>query len=174
MAMTGYIKVHCRALAAFATLGFGGMLQTALAADPASASTPTEWHHGADAYERGPEGGMFHALHRLNLSDAQKQQVRDITSQARTQWRSQAGTDASDVVALGNPGDPNHATALAAAKVRAAQRIQDWSDVQQQVYAVLSSDQQAQLPQVLAEMQSRHSAKHGVPPPTAQGAGTGS
>ena len=167
--MNSSSKIHCTTIVALATMGFGGMVQAAPATDPANATAPTEWHHSGGDHARGPEGGMLHVLHQLNLDDSQKQQVDAITSNARAQRRSQAAPDSSDMVALGNPGDPNHAAAVAAAKVRAAQRIQNWSDVQQQIYAVLTPAQQAQLPQLLAEMQTRHSDRHGAQPPSAQG-----
>jgi Spy/CpxP family protein refolding chaperone len=105
------------------------------------------------------EGGMLQVLHELNLSDAQKQQIRTITSTARAQWRSQSTSEPADLPALGNPADPNHAAAVQAAQARAAQRVQNWSDVEQQVYAVLSPAQQAQLPQLLADLQSRRAAR---------------
>ena len=168
--MNSSSKFHGAAIAALATMGFGGLVQAAPTSDPANATAPSEWHHSGGEQEHGAEGGMLHVLHRLNLDDAQKQQVDAITSNARAQWRSQAASDSSDMVALANPGDPNHAAAVAAAKVRAAQRIQNWSDVQQQIYAVLTPAQQVQLPQLLAEMQTRHSGRHGAQPPSAQGA----
>jgi len=162
-------KFHRTAIAALATMGFGGLVQAAPATDPANATAPTEWHHSGGDREHGPEGGMLHVLHQLNLDNAQKQQVEAITGKARAQWRSQAASDSSDMVALGNPGDPNHAAAVAAAKLRAAQHIQNLSDLEQQIYAVLTPAQQAQLPQLLSEMQNRHSGRHGASPPAPEG-----
>jgi len=169
--MTGQIKLHCWtsvalvaliALVALATLGSGGM-QAALAADPSDATSPMEWRHGtSDPLLHGPESAMFQALHRLNLSDAQTQQIRAISADARARWNVQSASDSTSTVALGNPGDPNHAAAVEEAKTRAAQRVEDLSDVQQMIYAVLTPDQQAQLPQVLADLQTRYSRK--VPP----------
>ncbi len=166
--MTGQIKLHCWtsvalvaliALVALATLGSGGM-QTALAADPGDATSPMEWRHGgSDAFLHGRDGAMFQALHHLSLSDAQSQQIRAISADARTRWESQSASESGDMVALGNPGDPNHAAAVEAAKSRAAQRVQDVSDVQLKIYAVLTPEQQAQLPQVLSDLQTRYSRK---------------
>jgi Spy/CpxP family protein refolding chaperone len=102
---------------------------------------------------------MLQVLRELNLSDAQKQEIRTITSNARAQWRSQSGSELDDLPALANPADPNHAAALQAAQARAAQHIQNMSEIEQQVYAVLSPAQQAQLPQLLAELQSKLAAR---------------
>jgi Spy/CpxP family protein refolding chaperone len=167
--MNSSSKIQRTAILVLATLGLGSLAQAETTPDAAPAIAPTQWHHSARDYERGPRGGMLHVLHQLNLDDAQKQQVHAITSSARTQWRSQNALDAGDLVALGNPGDPNHAAALAAAKARAAQRIENWSDVQQQIYAVLTPAQQAQLPQLLSEMQNRHSGRHDAHAPSADG-----
>jgi Spy/CpxP family protein refolding chaperone len=136
-------------------------MQTVLAADPASGARPTAWHHQrGEAHGRGPEVAMLQVLRQLNLSDAQKQQLHTITSNARAQWESQSGAELNDLPALGNPGDPNHAAALQAAQARAAQRIQHWSDVEQQVYdTVLSADQKAQLPTLLTQLQSKMAAR---------------
>jgi Spy/CpxP family protein refolding chaperone len=149
------------ALAALATLGLGGTLQAALAADPASGAKPTAWHHQhGEASGRGPELGMLQVLRQLNLSDAQRQQVHSIISNAQAQWESQSGAELNDLPALGNPGDPNHAAAVQAAQARAAQRIQHWSDVEQQVYGtVLTADQKVQLPTLLTQLQTKMAAR---------------
>jgi Spy/CpxP family protein refolding chaperone len=179
--MTGQIKLHCWtsvalvaliALVALATLDSGGMVQAALAAGPDSATIPIEWNlGGSEALMHGREVALFQALHQLNLSDTQKQQVRAISDNARTRRQSQSGFESSDKLALDDPGNPNHVAAVAAAKVRAAQHIQDWSDAQQRIYAVLTPDQQAQLPQVLSDLQRRYS-KQGQPVPAASTSGS--
>lgn len=83
-----------------------------------------------------------------------------ITSNARAHWESQSGAELNDLPALGNPGDPKHAAAVQAAQARAAHRIQHWSDVEQQVYdTVLTSDQKAQLPTLLPQLQTKMAAR---------------
>jgi protein CpxP len=162
---------HGGALALLATLGAAGTGWAAQAAEPVSAPPPAAAHpHGGGTHDRGPEGGLFQVLSELNLSDTQKQQIRTITSNARAQWRSDAQSDLNDLLALANPADPNHAAAVQAAKARAAQRVQDWSEVEQQLYAVLSPAQQAQLPQLLAEMQSKWAARRDAQLAPADGA----
>jgi hypothetical protein len=56
---------------------------------------------------------------------------------------------------LGNPGDANYATALQSAKTLAATRIQNESELQGQIYNVLTAQQKAQLPTVLASMKAQ-------------------
>ena len=60
---------------------------------------------------------------------------------------------------LANPGDPNYATALQNAKTRAADRLQAESQVQAQIYDVLTAQQKAQLPTVLASMKAQAEAR---------------
>jgi Spy/CpxP family protein refolding chaperone len=56
---------------------------------------------------------------------------------------------------LANPGDPNYATALQNAKTAAANRLQSQVDLESQIYNVLTADQKAKLPQVLADMKTK-------------------
>jgi Spy/CpxP family protein refolding chaperone len=149
------------ALASLATFGLGATLQGARAASSGNVAQPMAWHHqGGRTFGDGVEGGMMQVLRGLNLSDPQKQQIHTLVSTARIQWRSQSESALNDLPALGNPGDPNHATAIVSAQARAAQRIQTWSALEQQIYSVLTPAQQAQLPQLLTQLQSRMAARH--------------
>ena len=152
------------ALALLALLALLGAAGTAWAAPLADSTTvsppPAAWHHaGGGMHDRGIDAGLLQVLHQLNLSESQKQQIRSITDSAKAQWRSQSAPELNDLAALGNPGDANHAAAVQAAQARAAQRIQNLSDLDQQVYAVLSPAQQAQLPQLLAQLQAKWAAR---------------
>jgi len=127
------------------------------------------WHEGHEGWH-GPDGmrdggmmgegpgrapGLMHLLHALNLSDAQRQQVRTILTNAHEQSRQPPPGGASDFAALINPGDPNHAAAVQAAKKRAGDRVQRMSDLQTQLYNVLTSEQKSQLTRMVAEWKSR-------------------
>jgi len=128
-------------------------------AQPAPGSSPAGFHRGM---HRGADDAALQplraALRQLDLSDAQKQSVRSILESARGQARSERQAAPPDLVALGNPADPNHAAALAAAKARADGRIQQMSEVQQQLYSLLTPAQQAKLPALLAELQQKRQA----------------
>jgi Spy/CpxP family protein refolding chaperone len=149
-------------LAVMSTLALGGALAgtVALAASPPadSAAAPGPGGLGGPGF-RGPmEGAFMQVLHRLELSDAQQQQVHEIVSTARAQWRAQAAPAAADLVALGNPGDPGHAAAVQAAQARAAQRVAELDQLEMQIYAVLTPAQQAKLPEALKALQARMQA----------------
>src|SRR5262249_5352231 len=98
---------------------------------------------------------MLHAAHQLNLTSDQEASIKSIMSNARAQRRAAMGGNSVDLAALGNPGDPNYATALQSAKAAAEARFQSEVDLQNQIYNVLTADQKAKLPQVLADMQSK-------------------
>ncbi len=158
--MNNGFKVNFGTLATLATLALAVSLDAAMAADSSGAPTPAAGHHwhGAGAH-RGSEAGLFKVLHQLNLSEAQKQELHSIMSTSRSQWQAQSGSALADLPALGNPGDPNHAAALQAAQTRAAQRLQQWDGVEQQVYSILTPAQQAQLPALLAQLQNELAAR---------------
>ena len=60
---------------------------------------------------------------------------------------------------LANPGDPNYATALQTAKTKFEARMQSESELQGQIYNVLTPAQKAQLPTVLASMKAQAQAR---------------
>ncbi len=95
----------------------------------------------------------------LNLTEAQHQQMHDIL--AKAQQARQAALQAmrtngpGAMAALGNPGDPGYAAAVQAAKKRATDRIQQASELRQQLFNVLTADQKAQLSKIIAERKAR-------------------
>jgi len=153
-------KVCATSMATLAALALGATLDAAMAADSASQAAPPAGHHwhGARGH-RGYEVGLFTVLHQLKLDDGQKQQLKSILGAARVQWQAQPGSALNDLPALGNPGDPNHAAAVAAAQQRAAQRVQQRDGITQQVYAILTPSQKAQLPALLAQLQTQMAAR---------------
>jgi Spy/CpxP family protein refolding chaperone len=146
-------------MVALAMTGVAGavMGQTAVSGgSPDASSGVTGAHH----WHRGPGmmvgGGLLHALHRLNLTDAQRQSVHTILTAARAQFAAdrKAG-DRPDFAVLSNPGDPNYAAAVQQLQTRVANRINQGSQVQQALYEVLTPQQQQQLPQILAAMKAK-------------------
>ncbi len=119
------------------------------------------WNHrGGDRHgHRGPGqhrgqgralvGVLLRQVRELNLSDQQRQRVRDLLTQARKQ-RQQGAAPAVDITALGNPGSREFARAVQQAKDRAADRIQRESQLATQIYDVLTPTQQHDLATLLA------------------------
>jgi len=142
-----------------------------------------EWHHGRHHHHHhhhhhhqrwggGGWGGEREGWHRpggmmggpglmlardLNLSDAQKQQIHTILSNARqnAQKDGKPAGGADDRLALMNPGDPGYAAAVQAAKKRAADRIQHMSDLRLQIYNVLTAEQKSEVQKRIAAWKTR-------------------
>jgi Spy/CpxP family protein refolding chaperone len=158
-------------LVATATVGAGAAvaaatttsISTSAAASnaPSTASSPAQegrhWrhHHGGMLV-----GVMLRATRQLNLTSEQQTTIKGILSNARAQHQADAGAAGVDLTTLANPGDPNYAAALQNAKTAAANRFQSEVDLQGQIYNVLTADQKAKLPQVLADMKSRAQQRH--------------
>lgn len=139
-------------LAALATLGMLEVTHAQSVATPAAANAATP--------RARPVRQFIRAIHQLQLTDEQKQQIKSLVSAARTSAKSQVRPDLS---VLANPSDPNYASALQTAKDRAASRVQQWSDLQMQIYNVLTPEQKAQLPQALGNLQARAAQRNGSP-----------
>lgn len=120
----------------------------------ASAGTPGahHWkHHGMMA-----GGGLLHALRQLNLTPAQQQSVHTILTAARSQFAAERKAGGGpDFAALSNPGDPNYATAKQELQTRIANHIQEQTQTEEAIYKVLTTEQQQQLPGILASMKAR-------------------
>jgi Spy/CpxP family protein refolding chaperone len=144
---------------AIASIAAGGAVGIASAQTPPSAATTTGpkmghgWHH----HHGGMLLGMtLRATKQLNLTADQKASIKSILANARAQMRAAHASSQApvDMAVLANPGDPNYATALQSAKMLAANRIQTESELQGQIYNVLTAEQKAQLPAVLASMKA--------------------
>ncbi len=148
-------------LVAAATVGAGAAVAEAATTSTAPAATTAtapatggrHWHrHGGMLV-----GMMLRATRQLNLTPDQQASIKSILSNARAQHKAAAttGNSAVDMTTLANPGDPNYATALQSAKAAAEARFQSQVDLQGQIYNVLTADQKAKLPQVLADMKAQ-------------------
>lgn len=103
---------------------------------------------------------LLGAFRQLNLSDAQRERVREVLLNARisalqAREKQGAATDRQQFAALLNPGDPNYARAVQAAKDRAVDRIERATQTQQALYNVLTPAQKTQLTQILAQRRER-------------------
>ncbi len=111
---------------------------------------------GAQFGMGGAGPGLERIAQQLALTDAQKASIRDVVRQSR-QAAVASGGNASppNMAALLIPTDPNHAAAVAAAKQRAADRVQQMVDTQAKIYALLTAEQKAQLANLIASRPQR-------------------
>jgi periplasmic protein CpxP/Spy len=152
---------------AMASIGtVAGVASAQTSTTPSTTTTTTtapatghKWHgrhHGGFLL-----GMTLRATKQLNLTADQQASIKTILTTARAQAKAAhaAGTSTVDMTALANPGDANYATALQTAKTASATRIQNESEIQGQIYNVLTAAQKAQLPTVLASMQAQAAAR---------------
>jgi|SRR5581483_1845347 len=145
-----------------ALASISGVAGAAYAQSSTSASTTTtttapaahgKWRHHGGGFLLGM---TLRATRQLNLTAEQQASIKTILSNAHAQAKAaHAAGPAIDIAVLGNPGDPNYAAALQSAKTAATNRIQNESEIQSQIYNVLTAEQKAQLPTVLASMKAQ-------------------
>jgi Spy/CpxP family protein refolding chaperone len=150
-------------LAAGAVLAGAAGMSAAIAADEATSAAPPApgahgWHH-----HRGP----WHLLAQLNLTAAQKQQIKEIFTAARPQMQSLHEQMQANMQKLHQtqPTDPNYTTIASQVSQThgslAAQSLTQRAEVRAQVFKVLTPAQQTQLATLEAQMAAH---KHGGPP----------
>jgi Spy/CpxP family protein refolding chaperone len=149
-------RLHRWVLAAAMTGLAGGVLaqtgSTATSATPPQAGAPGWHHHG---HHGDFMGFMMHSFHGLDLTAAQKEQMHSILSAARQQHEAERAAGGTTMMALADPGNANYASALQTAKQHAAQRLQEGSDLQLKLYAILTPAQKAQLTQNVAAHEAK-------------------
>jgi Spy/CpxP family protein refolding chaperone len=143
-----------------AAIGLAAVLigAAALAGAPAADS-------GAPPATVGPHHrfhGEFHrVLRQLNLTPEQQTQIKSIFEQAKPGMQAALAAARANHEALMStaPTDANYPTLLATEKTNAAARVQAMSDMKAQVYAVLTPEQQAKIPQILAADKAARQAR---------------
>ena len=154
---------------AVASIGGAAGVAYAQSTAPATTTTTTAPAHGGHKWH-GHHGGGFlvgmtlRATKQLNLTTDQQASIKTILTTARAQAKAAhaSGQAPVDMAVLANPGDPNYATALQSAKTLAATRIQTQSELQGQIYNVLTAEQKAQLPAVLATLKAQAQQRRAV------------
>jgi Spy/CpxP family protein refolding chaperone len=147
-------------MVALAMTGVAGAVMGQTASSSGSSSGATTGtpggHHWKHHHGMMAGGGLLHALHQLNLTPAQQQSVHTILTAARSQFAAERKAGGGpDFTALSNPGDPNYATAKQELQTRMANPIQEQTQTEEAIYKVLTTQQQQQLPGILANMKAR-------------------
>ncbi|HKE96099.1 MAG TPA: Spy/CpxP family protein refolding chaperone [Povalibacter sp.] len=142
-------------LAACAALTLaGGVALANSAADDAGAG---QNHSGMHRHGGHRGGAMMSVIRQLDLTAEQKQSIHSIFEGSANQRKAMADLRRAnrESLAITMPDDPNYPALIAAQKRLAADAIQHASDLQTQVYAVLTPQQKAQVPQLMAERKAR-------------------
>ncbi len=130
---------------------------SAQTAPDATAAGHCHWHHG-----EGGIGPMGFVLHQLNLTADQKTQIKAIFAGQKSQFEALRASAKSNrqALAVTAPTDPGYPALLETAKSNAATRISLASQVWSQVYgSVLTKEQQAQIPAIVAAAQAARASK---------------
>jgi periplasmic protein CpxP/Spy len=150
-------------LAAGALASAAASISIATAADEPAASTPPAGGPGGWHHHRHGHGHWM--LSKLNLTDAQKAQVKTIMTAAGPQMKSIHQQMRANSMKLGQtaPNDPNYAAVVtevsqANASLH-AQMITQKEAVRASVFKVLTPTQQQQLAALKAEMQAKMQAR---------------
>jgi Spy/CpxP family protein refolding chaperone len=147
----------------FAAFSLTTALASAVAYADTVASTPATGAAGQHRWGGHRHGlGAFHqVLKQLNLTPDQQTQIKAIFAQARAQWQASSASARSNHEALAatSPTDEAYPALLATETANAAARVQALSDIRTQIYAVLSADQQAQIPGLLASARAARAAR---------------
>ncbi len=158
-------------LAAGAVLVAASSMSMATAADvsttpPAPAAPgPHGWHH---------HRGSGHLLGKLGLSDAQKQQIKDIMTAARPQMQSLHEQMRANSLKLQQtlPTDPNYSSIASQVSQThgslTAQGMTRRAEVRAQVFMVLTPAQQTQLTALEAQMRATKHGEWDGPPPAGE------
>jgi periplasmic protein CpxP/Spy len=150
-------------LAAGALATAAASISIATAADPAVTTPPTDgmggWHH----HHRHGHGHWM--MSKLNLTDAQKAQVKSIMTAAGPQMKSihqQMRANSMKLSQMAPTGGAYTATVQEVSQANAtlhAQMITQREQIRASVYKVLTPAQQQQLATMKAEMQAKMQAR---------------
>jgi protein CpxP len=152
-------KFRTSVLAACAALTIaGGMAYAGATADGKDAG---HRHHGR--MHRHGGAPLMGTLKQLDLTAEQKQSVQSIFEGNAPRRQALRDQQRSNRAALAStmPDDPNYPELIATQKKLATDTIQQASDTQTQIYALLTPEQKARVPQLLAERKARWEQRRG-------------
>lgn len=152
-------KFRTSLLAACAALTIaGGVAYAGASADGKDAG---HRHHGQ--MHRHGGAPLMGTLKQLDLTAEQKQSVQSIFEGNAPQRQALRDQQRSNRAALAStmPDDPNYPELIATQKKLATDTIQQASDTQTQIYALLTPEQKARVPQLLAERKARWEQRRG-------------
>ncbi len=135
-------------LAALALAGFSSV---------SMAQTPTASHMH---HYRGHEHPFMHILAKLNLTAEQKDKIHAIYKASRPNMESLGRSMHSNMEQLMTtpPGDAAYTALVDTAKSNALAHIKLITDTQAQIYAVLTPEQQAKIPDIVAAEKAKRDA----------------
>lgn len=149
------------ALVAACIVGSAGI--AASYAGTAQRAAPGAHHDRMHVHKHERHGPpLARLVQRLDLTDAQRQSVRSILESSAEQRRAlrkeQRATMKATLSTM--PDDPSYPALIDKRKQLASAAIQHRSDLNVQIYSLLTEEQKARLPMLIEEMQARMKKKH--------------
>jgi periplasmic protein CpxP/Spy len=120
---------------------------------------------GSHASQFAGEHSLAALVQKLELTAAQRESIRAILDASKTQRQSlrEQHREVTQASASTLPDDPNYTALVEKRKQLASEAIQQRSELNAQVYAVLTPEQKAQVPQLIkdakANMKQRRHAR---------------
>lgn len=117
--------------------------------------------HRMQMAQHAGEPSLARLVQKLDLTDEQRQRVRALIDASKAQRQSLFEQQRANARASLNtlPDDPSYLAMIEQRKQLAAEAIQQRSDLNVQIYEVLTPEQKAQVPALIEEMKSN--AKEG-------------
>jgi Spy/CpxP family protein refolding chaperone len=163
------MKMNRPLLAAIASIGMGAAVIVFGAEGTDNATTGSPSHRMHPVLGPLPDSPLvrttLRATHQLNLTTAQKSQIRTLLENAHAQAKAHAEANPVNREVLGNPSAPGYSAAVQTLKTHAADRIQRESDLQTQIVNVLTPQQKQKLPTVLAGLQTKREQRRSASAP---------
>ena len=147
------LKLKSSVLAACAALTLAGGVVYATESGIQSEAKPSHMHR------HGHRGGsaLISTLKQLNLTAEQQQSVHSVFQSKADEHKAMSAQRRANREALAStlPDDSKYPGLIKERKRLAAASIQQQSETEIQIYAVLTPEQKAQIPQLLAERKAR-------------------
>jgi periplasmic protein CpxP/Spy len=131
------------------------LICSALMMGAVSATAYSSPHHGGGAF--GGEPSLARVVENLELSESQRASIRSLMDASKAE-RNAMRSEHREVMQASMrtlPDDPNYVALVEKRKQLTSQAIQQRSDLNSQIYAVLTPEQKAKVPQLLEESRSK-------------------
>jgi Spy/CpxP family protein refolding chaperone len=151
-----FVPVLCAVASLSGLAVYAATTTPSTATPPAAAAADGHWHH------HHHHGFMGFVLHKLNLNDGQKTQLKSIMAGEKSQFEAlRASVKANrEALATTPPTDPSYPGLIATAQTNAAPRVKLESETWSAVYqSVLSKAQQDAIPGIVAAAQAQRAQR---------------
>lgn len=126
------------------------------------AAAHTAEHGGMRANHFRGEHSLAGLIQKLDLTEAQRESIRGILNASQSQRKAlrEQHHEAMKGSLTTLPDDPNYLALVEKRKQLASEAIQQRSDLNTQIYAVLTPEQKAQVPQLIEDVKAQMKERH--------------